>query len=431
MSSKIDVEVEISPCSPFTHFTARLPVVTDDVPSVDWKCAKDVSNLHAPIKSVVRQLGTLGIEEAITAAAESSLSAYNALVNSSANSVFDTLLQLEKSYAEAVDEAHNQREQSLANLESQHADSLDHAVQGGGESNVSYIVTRHVEDVEMLQATTESQLQELYSTQRSEYRDFVIKVYDEMIARDTSSGPHIGPSSTTPKPVKEERVESVSGGVEGQKVLSAAIKKLERMPSNEMLVSSGLRQRKEDAKRVQPEDLVDEDLARKIKDITEMGFTAAQAKAALTLTSKNSQQAKLSAQGSAPLKKMSSMLGKAIGALVPDENVMKTEHSDLSETFTIYFGTQVKTMYNLRLSVLDFSETFFKIRPDPSQELAYRAQTASSLYSNNLSALIVLLSPHDFKRYKYGKTANPETQLNSIEDQFEKNESGDPNVLEV
>lgn len=73
-------------------------------------------------------------------------------------------------------------------------------------------------------------------------------------------------------------------------------------------------------------------------------------------------------------------------------------HEDLSDTFTIHLGTQVRSMYNLRLQVSDMNHLFYRAM-DAAQELATRIETSSKLYSNRLSATIVLLKKEDFADY--------------------------------
>ena len=60
-------------------------------------------------------------------------------------------------------------------------------------------------------------------------------------------------------------------------------------------------------------------------------------------------------------------------------------------------------MYHLRVE--DAIETF-EMNQDPAQQMALRALTASSLYSDNLSGLIVLLDKTEFDKYARGLTAN-------------------------
>lgn len=67
--------------------------------------------------------------------------------------------------------------------------------------------------------------------------------------------------------------------------------------------------------------------------------------------------------------------------------------SQLVESFTITLGTaQTRATHNLRLLVTDEnSEIFCPDIQDTGRELAYRAQNANNLYSDQLSAMVVLV----------------------------------------
>ncbi|KXS12795.1 hypothetical protein M427DRAFT_388576 [Gonapodya prolifera JEL478] len=115
--------------------------------------------------------------------------------------------------------------------------------------------------------------------------------------------------------------------------------------------------------------------------------------------------------------------------------IRRMEEPEFSETFTVYQGTQVRTMYNIRLLALTLSNLFRHPR-DPHQDLAARAQTASSLYGTKLNAMILLVTRKDWERWtvRAGKTRvgrksnafidncsrSTEFHFESIEKQLEK-----------
>ncbi|KAJ3399316.1 hypothetical protein HDV05_001856, partial [Chytridiales sp. JEL 0842] len=117
--------------------------------------------------------------------------------------------------------------------------------------------------------------------------------------------------------------------------------------------------------------------------------------------------------------------------------------SDFSELFTVYIGTQVKTMYNLRLSVASDICTVFEPPSDPAQETALRAQTGAGLYGNSLRGVLVMMRRGDWKGYARGRSANQgfikrckmstefhfddiETQLKNIGSGFPEKKDGEP-----
>ena len=117
----------------------------------------------------------------------------------------------------------------------------------------------------------------------------------------------------------------------------------------------------------------------------------------------------------------------------------------LEESFTISLGNQVKVTHNLRLLVSDMDD--FKSSNDQARNMAYIAQTAANLYSQHLTAVILLLTPNDWPKYKLGKSANKgffesckestefhfcdvETQLKAIENDYPINGSDGPSLQE-
>ncbi|KAJ3098492.1 hypothetical protein HK100_005092, partial [Physocladia obscura] len=119
-------------------------------------------------------------------------------------------------------------------------------------------------------------------------------------------------------------------------------------------------------------------------------------------------------------KGFTNFLGKAMGALnidpasVSNEQNSKNETNsqinddeEMSESFTTYFGTQVRTMYSLRFSIVpQLSDAIFA--HDREHEQALRAQTSIGLYSNDLSGCILLVRASELHGYGLGKSANRE-----------------------
>lgn len=73
-------------------------------------------------------------------------------------------------------------------------------------------------------------------------------------------------------------------------------------------------------------------------------------------------------------------------------------NANLSDVFTIYSGSQVRSMTNIRLEV-STSASYFQPNPNHNQETALRMQTCMNLYSQLLTGIIVILKPSDFQNY--------------------------------
>lgn len=118
------------------------------------------------------------------------------------------------------------------------------------------------------------------------------------------------------------------------------------------------------------------------------------------------------------VRKLGGWLGKAMENLGIEEEtkskllLRQQTAPQLVESFTIMMGTaQIKSSHNLRLLVTDEASEVFHPVYDPPREMAYRAETATKLYTSHLSAAIVLVDLNEIKQkgwrqYKSGKASN-------------------------
>ncbi|KAJ3382944.1 hypothetical protein HDU92_004488 [Lobulomyces angularis] len=450
--------------------------------------------------------------------------AYNAIVNAADQTMFDTLLQLERTYAQTVETIRNEKQKELDDLKIRQMFELQRV----DESDVNmkiYFKDKHLEELIVLERKLRTEVVEVYASQKIEYRDFVNKVYEELITREAESNQKSPQKTevTEPGVLRLKRNSFINVGETSQEGISiSALKKLDKKPSMEMLAAlcnNNDVERQENTNSFPVIEQIpnsDQEFANMIANIQEMGFSFEQAEASLDLSSKNLQAAinllleksnvvdrhipvvrqkkekhkkiysdgdfgkrrypealkksssmlklrsnstdSFNSNSSTPpdspsskrafsarsylqqqqqlqqhkslsssnsnnsqtktLKKMTSFLGKAMEALgLEDSEVRATVKGEiaklssndeyLSESFTIYLGTQVRTMYNLRLiASKSYSDIFTLKLQSPEQELALRAQTANSLYMHDLSGVIVFLTKEDFKMYAKGFSAN-------------------------
>ena len=137
---------------------------------------------------------------------------------------------------------------------------------------------------------------------------------------------------------------------------------------------------------------------------------------------------------------------KAMENLGLEEGSGNGSNMQLEESFTISLGNQVRVTHNLRLLGSDMDD-LLKSPDDQARNMAYIAQTAANLYSQNLTAIILLLTPKDWPKYKLGKSANRgffesckestefhfydvETQLKAIENDYPIDGSDGPSLQE-
>ncbi|RIA85821.1 hypothetical protein C1645_830227, partial [Glomus cerebriforme] len=158
------------------------------------------------------------------------------------------------------------------------------------------------------------------------------------------------------------------------------------------------------------------------------------------------QKNNMSSQNNSSVRKLSIWFKENFGSEEGNGNGNNIDDSRLVESFTISLGNQVKVTHNLRLLVSDMDE-LLKSSNDPARNMAYIAQTAADLYSQNLTAIILLLTPKDWPQYKLGKSANKEfferckestefhfdeveTQLKAIEKDYPIDGSDGPSLRE-
>ena len=81
--------------------------------------------------------------------------------------------------------------------------------------------------------------------------------------------------------------------------------------------------------------------------------------------------------------------------------------SNLAESFTVVLGSShSKVTHNLRLMVSDPAEVFPSNRNKSERDAAIQAQTASSLYGQNLTGLVQLVNIRDWAKYKGGQVCH-------------------------
>lgn len=105
---------------------------------------------------------------------------YHSLVHSVA---LDVLLTLEHSFSRAVEDLIKERQADLAALELRQQQDMEKAVRNVDVSTtdeeVSALASRHFEDTQMLQSKWASTLSALHDTQKREFVEWVMKVYED------------------------------------------------------------------------------------------------------------------------------------------------------------------------------------------------------------------------------------------------------------
>jgi len=407
--------------------------------------------------------------------------------------------------------------------------------------NLTSLMTKHYEDMELVKATYDSQIEEIKNIQKKEYHYFIENLYNELKTKETDDitfeeiqeiivkvinnfKEYSNKNNINPSPVISNLMNSIKAKgnikqkndndvVMSPQTYSNINSPLEQTPKEsekEKLNSPVAKENEKNKSEEKEKEKVKEKEKENpnVKELLDMGFTNEQALAALELSKNDLEQSlfyllekpfvveehirktkekrnELKQKGSLnsmlnlnwvekeklmtnsatesllPISRSLSNLNlmgmKKLGSIFesikdfsqsnlyneikqPEESTSSDD--ELSETFTIYHGTQVRIMYNIRIMVQNF-DNIFKIPKNNEQQMAYFAQTASSLYSDNINGVIVLLTPSDWPKYAIGESANKtliqqckrttefhfddiEKQLCTIEKTLPKDKNGKP-----
>lgn len=112
---------------------------------------------------------------------------YHSLIHSPA---LETLLNLEHTYALTMDDLIQQRDKDLKHLDASQQDEMQEAVRhlgkGYTDEQVNVLAQRNFENLQMLEGKWAAELSNQQEIQRREYRDWVMKVYED--TKSTGSG---------------------------------------------------------------------------------------------------------------------------------------------------------------------------------------------------------------------------------------------------
>lgn len=107
---------------------------------------------------------------------------YHSLIHSAA---LETLLQLENTYAIAMDDVVLKKESAIKAMEEKHQREMEDSINNLGivtsDKDVNDLAARHCEDAQMLETYWSSELSQLQEMQKREYREWVTKVHEDMV----------------------------------------------------------------------------------------------------------------------------------------------------------------------------------------------------------------------------------------------------------
>ncbi|XP_067673825.1 FERRY endosomal RAB5 effector complex subunit 3-like [Haliotis asinina] len=105
---------------------------------------------------------------------------YHTLIHSPA---LETLLNLEHTYALAVEDLTDQRDKDLQHLDNMQQEDMEQALKNVGTSyadeDINTLAQRHFENTQLINSKWMSELSNIHETQKREYREWVMKVHED------------------------------------------------------------------------------------------------------------------------------------------------------------------------------------------------------------------------------------------------------------
>ncbi|KAI8640997.1 hypothetical protein BD408DRAFT_403732 [Parasitella parasitica] len=190
--------------------------------------------------------------------------AYHTLVHCPIPAIFDTLLELEQSYAIAIQELQTASDHELVAIQARQAQEIESAsssstaTTGPPNSNVqantdlTTIFTRQVEDMQVFQATWQSDILQTQQTQRQEYREFVIELYKEYQARlaSLSDEQHLKTQDNALGLMAEANTAAAAAEkkLDGKEMVAAAASRVRQWDANNTTTDSEIKAASESSK---------------------------------------------------------------------------------------------------------------------------------------------------------------------------------------
>ncbi|KAI8096929.1 uncharacterized protein BX664DRAFT_325210 [Halteromyces radiatus] len=219
--------------------------------------------------------------------------AFYTLVKCPISSIFDALLELDQNYTLMMNELLSEHHNALVVMQTRQAQEME----GPQLQNRTHLFAKHVEEMEIMQATFASDVLQTQTSQRQYYRDFVMELYreyqlrtDVTIPDDASSLSKSSASlvdgkdlvATAASRTWRKEPESSSSSISSTTTTTTGRQRQNSTTS----FTSRLSQQSFSSESWKRTSMGPEDLARQktIQDIQEMGFTKEQAEAAITLT---------------------------------------------------------------------------------------------------------------------------------------------------
>ncbi|XP_076459255.1 FERRY endosomal RAB5 effector complex subunit 3-like [Babylonia areolata] len=140
---------------------------------------------------------------------------YHTLIHSPA---LETLLNLEHTYALAMENIIDRRDKDLKHLEGKHQQEMEQALQHVGEAygddDINTLAQRHFDNMQLIEGKWAGELSQLREEQKREYHNWVHRVYEDTQAASTPSYVHRLRTASASLPVAEDAERQVQNRLE-------------------------------------------------------------------------------------------------------------------------------------------------------------------------------------------------------------------------
>lgn len=131
---------------------------------------------------------------------------YHTLIHSAA---LETLLNLEHTYSLTVEDLLRQRDADLSHLQQRQREEMDEAMKSYSSEEVNNLAKNHIDQMQMIEGKWTKELTNLKDTQKTEFREWVIKVHEDTQSKSPAYMGRIRNISTTlPEADEGERSEA-------------------------------------------------------------------------------------------------------------------------------------------------------------------------------------------------------------------------------
>jgi hypothetical protein len=361
--------------------------------------------------------------------------AFKHVVCGASQPIYDEIMKMEKLFLDQSRDVQNQYREALIELKQSHRQLMEHI----SKDDLTMMKQQQQKEVMAIHTQWHTKIRELFYQHQKEYADKILAIYKNMT--DSNVTKEADPSlsmveSPTENAVQENTLDPTiqalvdmgfsaedskcaleisKGNMEGAIMLllesPEKIKEHQKQSKNSVPLQNKrtpqqlFQRRKSNSFSLSPHSSQPTLIAKgDLAQYRSFSSPKIHQESKPSTSAKNSQRV----LSTSPFGRVGNFLEKAMDAFRIDDDKQQNSDEDevMSDTFTVYCGSQQhKTMYNLWLQVSDI-ESHFVSSDDPMQKMAIKASKQQTLYSNTLSGMIFVVRESDLPDYVTGVKIN-------------------------